>query len=195
MYALGIVFGAMSNLIIFCRQVRSRSAEHASAVRLLFHANHLGQVVSILRQELDSMIRTIYLLSICDRIERQRLIDSSVNGGPWTVNGRKARITDKDMADRAGNFQGWTASAYKFGCSFIHLSAFHDYSDRDPFRSLPNSERQQILQHMRNYHGGPVGNDPSFADIAKYFPAVFDKVSGNLACYLKSLENDEDIQP
>lgn len=185
----------MSNLTIFCRQVRSRSAEHASAVRLLFHANHLGQVVSILRQELDSMIRTIYLLSIHDRIERQRLIDASVNGGPWAVNGKKARITDKDMADRAGQFQGWTASVYKFGCAFIHLSAFHDYSDRDPFRSLPDSEKQEILQHMRSYHGGPVENDPSFSDIARYFPDIFDKVSSNLACYLKSLENNEDIQP
>ncbi len=185
----------MSNLAIFCRQVRSRSTEHASAVRLLFHANHLGQVVSILRQELDSMIRTIYLLSIHDRIERQRLIDASVNGGQWTINGKKTRITDKDMADRAEQFQGWTASVYKFGCAFIHLSAFHYYSDRDPFRILPNSERQEILQHMRSYHGGPIEDDPSFADIAKYFPAVFDKVSNNLACYLTSLENDEDIQP
>lgn len=185
----------MNNLAIFCRQVRSRSAEHASAVRLLFHAHHLGQVVSILRQELDSMIRTIYLLSIQDRVERQRLIGSSVRGEPWTVNGKKARITDKDMADRAGKFQGWTASVYKFGCAFIHLSAFHDYSDRDPFRSLPVEERQEILHHMRSYHGGPIEDDPSFTDISRYFPAVLDKVAGNLECYLKSLENNEDIQP
>lgn len=141
------------------------------------------------------MIRTIYLLSIHDRVERQRLIDASVNGEPWTANGKKARITDKDMADIAGQFQGWTASVYKFGCAFIHLSNFHDYSDRDPFRSLPDSERQEILQYMRSYHGGPIENDPSFTDIARYFPAVFDKVSSNLACYLKSLENNEDINP
>lgn len=71
----------MSNLTIFCRQVRSRSSEHASAILLLFQARHLGQVVSILRQELDSMIRTIYLLSIQDRVERTRLIDASVSHG------------------------------------------------------------------------------------------------------------------
>ena len=183
----------MNNLAVFCRQVGSRSAEHASAMRLLFQARHLGQVVSILRQELDSMIRTIYLLSIQDRAERQRLIDASVNGAPWTVNGKKGRISDKDMAGRAGQFQGWTASVYKFGCAFIHLSAFHDYSDRDPFRSLPDEERQEILGHMRSYHGGPIEVDPSFADISRHFPAVFDKVSGNLECYLKSLENNEDI--
>ena len=48
---------------------------------------------------------------------------------------------------------------------------------------------------MRSYHGGPIEDDPSFADISRYLPAVFEKVSGNLECYLKSLENNEDIQP
>lgn len=163
------------------------------AICLLFQARHLGQVVSILRQELDSMIRTIYLLSIQDRAERQRLIDASVNGAQWTVKGKTARITDKDMAEHAGQFQGWTASVYKFGCAFIHLSDFHDYSDRDPFRNLPDEEREEILRHMRSYHGGPIEDDPSFGDISRYFPAVFDKVSSNLECYLESLERDEDI--
>ena len=184
----------MSSLAIFCRQIRSRSAEHASAVRLLFCARHIGLVVSILRQELDSMIRVIYLLSVSDRSERKRLIEASVNGLQWTVKGKKSRITDKEMAERAEQFQGWTASVYKFGCAFIHLSAFHDYSDRDPFQSLPDSERQEILQHMRHYHGGPLERAPLFSDISRYLPAVFEKIAGNLEGYLMSLENDGDVE-
>ena len=181
----------MSNLEIFCRQVRSRSAEHASAVHLMFQENHLGMVVGILRQELDSMIRAIYLLSTKDRAERQRLIDASVSGEPWTVKGKKARITDKEMTERASHLHGWSGSVYKFGCAFIHLSAFHDYSERGPFRSLPIEEKQEILDHVRSYHGGPMEDAPTFNDLSRFFPAVFEKVAGNLECYIEDLEQDQ----
>jgi hypothetical protein len=67
----------------FCRQVRSRSKEHQQAMQLLSRAGLAGQMVAILRQELDSMVRVIYLLTQPpDR--RYLLIDSSVNGKKWS---------------------------------------------------------------------------------------------------------------
>lgn len=187
-------FEPMSALHTFCRQIRSRSAEHESAMRLLFGNRLLGLMVSILRQELDSMIRVIYLLSIKDRTERNRLIEASVDGQQWTVKGKKARITDKEMAELTESLHGWTGSVYRFGCAFIHLSAFHDYSDRDPFASLPASERHDLLEHMRSYHGGPSESNPSFHDLAPYLPRVLEKIAGNLECYLKQLETGEDLE-
>ena len=47
-------------LMLFCRQVRSRSDEHSQAVKLLFPAKVSSQIISILRQELDSMIRVAH---------------------------------------------------------------------------------------------------------------------------------------
>jgi hypothetical protein len=150
-------------------------------------------MISILRQELDSMVRVIYLLAIRDHAYRETLIEASVNGRQWTVEGKKARITDKEMTELASQLHGWTASVYKFGCAFIHLSAYHDYSDRDPLRSLPHDERIQLLDHMRHYHGGPIESNPTFEDLAPYLPRVLDKVASNLECYLRQLENKEHI--
>jgi len=40
----------------FCNILRERSREHMSAGRLVFTNGHFGQLISILRQELDSLI-------------------------------------------------------------------------------------------------------------------------------------------
>lgn len=178
----------MSPSEAFCRQVRSRSNEHQQAMLLLSGANLAGQMVSILRQELDSMVRVIYLLAQpLDR--RALLIESSVNGEKWSQQNSKGRVTDKEMVELAQHLQGWTQSVYKFGCAFIHLSCLHDYNDRDPLRQLSNEERADILNHCRSYHGGPTTSEPTFLDLVPYFPKVLKKIADNLECYLNSLES------
>ncbi len=178
----------------FCRQVRARSAGHQTATRLLSAADLPDQVVSILRQELDSIIRVIYLLSITDREYRQELIQSSVEGKQWAKKGTTSRITDREMVELAQNLQHWTKSVYRFGCAFIHLSSFHDYRKRDPMDMISNEEKQSILEHMRYYHGGPVTDDAKFSDLVPYLPRVFEKIANNLECYLKQLERNEDLE-
>ncbi|MGD1002427.1 MAG: hypothetical protein ABSA67_17185 [Candidatus Brocadiia bacterium] len=174
-----------NHVAVFCRQVRQRSDEHRKAVERLSGLH--GQIVSILRQELDSMVRVIYLLSISDRQRRDELIEDCVAGRKW-------RVTDKEMVDLANELQSWTRSVYLFGCSFIHLSPYHDYRERDPMEMISEKERRAILEHMRSYHGGPVGDHPSFQDLAPYLPAVFEKISSNLDCYIKDLEEDRDLE-
>ena len=90
------------------------------------------------------------------------------------------------MVDLAQKLQGWTQSVYKFGCAFIHLSSFHDYSDRDPLQQISAQERQDILEQCRGYHGGPKGD--TFADLVPYLPKVLAKVAANLDYYLDELE-------
>jgi hypothetical protein len=92
------------------------------------------------------------------------------------------------MVDLAQSLHGWTESVYRFGCAFIHLSSFHDYLARDPFRALPPDEQETILRHMRYYHGEPPGESPSFSELVPFFPRVFEKVSTNLAAYVDDLE-------
>ena len=95
------------------------------------------------------------------------------------------------MVDLAQSLQGWTQSVYKFGCAFIHLSGLHDYNDRDPLSQLPTQERADILGHCRYYHGGPTSDDAGFDALVPYLPRVLKKISGNLECYLASLEKGE----
>lgn len=177
----------MDFLSIFLRQVRHRSEEHQRAMLLLAKEGLAGQMVAVLRQETDSMVRVIYLLTQSPK-RRAALIEASVRGEKWSQPNSRASVTDKEMVDLAQNLQGWTRSVYKFGCAFIHLSGLHDYNDRDPLEQLPLQEREDILDHCRYYHGGPQENDAKFSDLVIYLPSVLEKIAGNLECYLDHLE-------
>lgn len=175
-----------------CSILRQRSSEHKIAISRLYDLP--AMMASVLRMELDSMVRVIYLLSYDDLSERKRLSQQTLNGQKWNIlnaKGKWVNITDKDMVELASKLQGWTQSVYRFGCSFIHLSNFHDYSNSNPFDMLNEKEKNEILSHMRHYHGGPASDTPSFNELARYFPRVFDKISNNLNCYINSLEKNE----
>ncbi|MCA1615491.1 MAG: hypothetical protein LC800_15600 [Acidobacteria bacterium] len=178
----------MSDLEVFCRQVRSRSNDHRRAIELLQLDGPPSQIISILRQELDSMIRVIYLLSISDMAYREQLIKASTEGQRWRHKDVKKLVTDRDMVNLANNLQGWVESVYRFGCAFIHLSIFHDYRERDPMDAITSEERRDILHHIRTYHGGPEQVDPKFNDLLPYLPMVFDKIASNLEFHLADLE-------
>lgn len=186
------------NTKIFCGMVRNRSDENRMAIQC-FSRPHgvLSPAFSILRQELDSMIRVVYLLTVTDLIERQRLIDSTLCGEKWKVQTNKGNwrdVTDKEMVDLAQYLHGWTLSVYKFGCAFVHLSDFHNHLVQNPFEKLIESEKQDILTHMRNYHGGPCHDNPDMAELCAYVPQVFEKISGNLKFYLKELEHNRALE-
>lgn len=67
-------------------------------MHLLSGAGLAGQMVAILRQELDSMVRVIYLLA--QPIGRRySLIESSVNGERWSQPKSKGPVTDREMID------------------------------------------------------------------------------------------------
>jgi hypothetical protein len=169
--------------------------DHASTIRLMFQTNNVASIILILEQMLDDMVRTFYLLSLEDRCERQRLIDATVCGELWTVKetveGVMREITDGDFAKPTDRFHAWTASLYKFGLAFRHLSTY-EYGKNDPFYSLSNNKFGDILLYLQNYHGEPSHGIHSVADISGYFPAVYDMVSEVLAWNVKCLENLDD---
>ena len=159
-------------------------------MQLLAHANLPGQMIAVLRQELDSMVRVMYLLT--QSFERRAiLIDASVGGIKWSKEKSRAPVTDKEMVDVAQQLRGWSQSVYKFGCAFIHLSGLHDYNDRDPLAQLPVQERNDILEHCRCYHVGPATNEAEFSELIPFLPRVFEKISANLGCYLGALTRSE----
>jgi hypothetical protein len=176
----------MNGLEVFCRQVRDRSAEHRQAMLAVSHLP--GQMVSILRQELDSLVRVIFLLAQDDRSYREQLVEASVQGARWKKKGSNAHVTDRDMVILADKLHNWTKSVYAFGCAFIHLSNLHDYRTRDPLAQIPADERNAVLRHLRYYHGGPAQELPTFADVVPFLPRVFEKIADNLRCYVDSLE-------
>lgn len=171
---------------IFCRQVRDRSCENKKAIELLYLHGLYGNSASILRQELDSLIRVIFILNIPIDSQRNGLIEDAINGRQWRYKNGKL-ITDRDMVELATQLHGWAKSVYSFGCAFIHLSQLHDYQTRDAFKALSQEEQEQILCHLRYYHGGPLELEPTFNDITRYFYNVFNKISASLERHLQSL--------
>jgi hypothetical protein len=151
--------------------------------------NLTGQVMSVLRQELDSMVRVIFLLSNTIE-EREHLINQTLTGKKWKLRS-KTNVTDRQMVELADTLNGWTKSVYKFGCAFIHLSSFHDYIFNDPFDNLKEEELDSIRIHLNNYHGFPLTTELTIQSISRYLPMVFDKITGNLVCYIESLEKQE----
>ena len=181
-----------NNLSLFCKIIRKRSADHNATVKLISHIP--SSMISILRQELDSLIRVVYLLSIPELNLRNDLITQTLNNQPWSIktnNGKIKKITDSEMVELASGLIGWTRSVYKFGCAFIHLSGFHDYEYTNPFNNLSSEDKTDILSHMRQYHGGPISNNPSFEEFVILLPAVFKKISENLECYIEHLESNK----
>ena len=175
----------------FCKMIRNRSDENRRAMHG-FHQPYqvLSPAFSILRQELDSMIRVIYLLSIKNLSERERLIGATLRGEKWkirTTKGKFRNVTDKEMVDLGQELQHWTQSVYRFGCAFVHLSDFHNHLAQNPFDRLTSEERQNVLSHMRAYHGGPARDNPSMDELATYLPRVFEKIAENLKCYVDQL--------
>jgi hypothetical protein len=173
----------------FCNIVRQRSKENKQAIGLLSRSGLNGQVMSVLRQELDSMVRVIFLLSLLID-DRNHLINLTLTGKKWKLRSN-ANVTDKQMVELADTLNGWTESVYKFGCAFIHLSSFHDYFFNDPFENLGQDEIDSIKTHLNYYHDFPMTNELTMQSISFYLPMVFEKIESNLECYVKQLEDRE----
>ncbi|MDX2065705.1 MAG: hypothetical protein SFX74_08195 [Fimbriimonadaceae bacterium] len=147
-----------------------------------------GHQVGILRQELDSMVRAIWLVD-CDAEERQRLAEMFQEPGEL-LRDRGGRITDARMVNLANQFHGWTKRVYKLGCAFIHLSLAHDFQNRDPFIDLSSSDRREIIEFISQYHFVQLPDNFGFMDVVPLLPRVFDKIRSNLLCELQKLETD-----
>jgi hypothetical protein len=183
-----------NNTKIFVQTIRNRSIENKKSITLLLDNQLFGNSFSIIRQELDSMIRVIYLLNVVDLDQREDLINQTLSGQKWKIqneNGKIISITDRDMVELANSLFGWTKSVYKFGCAFIHLSDFHNYLVSDPFQKLSYEDRKDIIKHVNNYHMTSLSSDCSIQEFYPLIMAIFDKVSENLGCYLDDLEKNK----
>lgn len=177
----------MNNKEKFCELIRQRSEEHAKTIILLSGSGLTGQIMSVLRQELDSMVRVIFL-SNQSLAEKNHLINQTLSGKQWRYKETNAKITDRNMVDLSDRIiDGWVNSVYTFGCSFIHLSSFHDYAINDPFLQMNSSDIAVIKGFLNKYHNFPLSEELNMQSIEPYLPLVFEKIKGNLVYELNKL--------
>jgi hypothetical protein len=174
------------DLDVFCRAVEARSEEHRKAMDVAISQGWLAIAGSVLRMELDSMIRVIYLLR---RPEvRQRILASCVAGEGFR-DGRN-RISDRQMVDVAVTVNGWVPAVYGFGNKFVHLTDAHDYAEADAFQAFEHKD--EVIRYLNHYHRGavpsrPLEHSPTLQDIAGYAPHVLRKIASNLRIYVNDL--------
>lgn len=175
------------NTDTFCRMIKARSREHHEAVRVALDKGWLAIVGSVLRMELDSMIRVIWLLGHPDTSEQ--ILASCVAGEGFKVG--RTRISDREMAEDAAHVNGWVRAVYSFGNTFVHLTNAHDYAVLDPFQGYKH--RGEVIGFLNHYHrgkvpGGPVDDSSTLSDVAAYAPYVLEKITSNLDIYVRELQ-------
>lgn len=178
----------------FIKLIKSRSKENSESLKDDFEKGRIGKCMETLRTELDSFIRIMYIGSIPNIEERERLIDQTLSGQRWTVltnNNKWKTVTDRDMVEKAKDLKGYIHYVYKFGCRFIHLSDFHDYYVSNPFDKLNEEEKVEIKNYLNQYHSFPLETELSVESLSSYIPEIFNKISTNLACYYDEILRDE----
>jgi len=169
----------------FISIIRKRSEENENSLKLLYEKKLFGTAVSILRQELDSMVRVIFISNQSVE-DRKNLVSLTLSNQKWKIKNRN--ITDKEMVELSKSLRGWVSYVYNFGCAFIHLSSCHNYEQDDPFLTLNECDKRNISLYMKQYHFYQGGL--TFEKIANYLPDVFNKIKSNLWLYLKDLEQN-----
>ena len=166
--------------------VTSRSNEHRRVLAALENVDARSIVFGVLRQELDSYIRVLYLLSV-DTEERIHLLKQSLEGKKWTHLNKRSRITDRDMVEHSNRLDGWSRNVYEFGCAFIHLSTFHKEGDHILYADESEAEVEKVRNHIMFYHDVEIEIPIRLQQILEIAPQIFGKITDNLEGDLKAL--------
>lgn len=152
------------NAEAFCRTVEARSDEHHEAIGVALDKGWLAIVGCVLRMELDSMIRVMWLCGHPDT--RGQVLASCVAGEGFKAGGK--RIPDIELLKEAAG-EGWERAVCDFGNAFVHLTNMHDYAALDPFQAYEH--RGKLISYLNSYHrgkvpGGPLGHGSTLSDLA-----------------------------
>lgn len=180
---------ATQRVVAFTALVRQRTSENNTAINSIEQLQVRSVKMGILRQELDSLVRVIFLLNQAPE-ERDRLIRQTLDGERWRRQ-KGGYVRDAEMVDLSNTLIGWSQYVYRFGCAYIHLSNLHAEDAVPLTNSISKEEKGAIRNYVKNYHAHNLEEDFTTADIEPLVSVIFQKISTNLECYLKTLENGD----
>jgi hypothetical protein len=171
------------------RLVSHRLEEDLKSFRLLFGMKHYGNCVSLMCQELDQMIRLLFLLNSSQR-DRISFMESSINNHKWYVlnkENKKENITDETLADFTKTLAGWDKSIYDFGFAFKDMSNAFNYGSKDPIKGMSEENRKKLYDYIIAYHKKDFPNDFSINDLFPVLPEIINVISLNLKNYIEKI--------
>lgn len=148
------------------------------------------KVVGILREELELYIKTFYLLNQ-DILTKESLLKQFFKYNQLS-NSKGVILRDREILNFVTeiNGYGWEELTYKYGCYFIHLTVFHNWSDEDVTEIIKPHEKKMLIEYINQFHSANLTINSTFEDIIKYSLVVFEKIKTNMECSLKKLEED-----
>jgi hypothetical protein len=178
----------------FFEAIKQRSEEHQKAFDFAMKEKLYSQVGSIIRQELDSLIRLNYYRSL-NFAKKQELLRNFFAGD-------KAFPSDKNLIAQFDPesllyrlpFLGWAEHIYKVGCAFVHLTQMHNWEQGEPELTFTDEERKDIVMNVNWWQKEymktdfALKSDFSFTDLVAVAPGIFNKLRTNLLGEIKGGE-------
>lgn len=169
------------------RLIEKRSHENTQAFSLLYAQGLFGASASIIRQEIDNLMRVDYLAFSIPLPDRDRLCSDFFSGARWQKpspkKGKLMAIRDVEFHTYAKKNHGWISLAYEASSNFVHLTNFWHYEMSDPLAAMPANDIAEIVFYLGEYHGF-TGPDLTMKILLEYLPQVFEKIRSNVEGYV-----------
>jgi hypothetical protein len=179
----------ISESLEYKKMISNRLDENMKSFNLLFDLKHYGNCISIMCQELDQIVRLLYLINISPDYRKQ-LISSSINNQKWHithVDNQKEYITDEILLDFSKMLNGWEKSIIEFGYLFKSISVNYNYGLRDPIKSMTDPDRLKLYVYIQEYHSSSFPKQFSTDEIIPILPMIMKLIGENMNNYLSKI--------
>jgi len=169
--------------------INHRLEENMKSFKLLFEIKHYGNCISIMCQELDQIIRLLFLLNSIPS-ERKQFMESSINSQKWyrlNSDNKKEHISDEMLLKFTETLREWDKSIYEFGFSFKSLSNNFNYGSKNPIKSMSEQDREKLHSYITEYHNRDFPDDFTLDDLIPVLPDIIERISTNLQSYMERL--------
>ena len=168
------------------KMISHRLEENIKSFKALFDIQHYGNCISIMCQELDQVIRLLFLLN-SNSDNKKLFIQSAINSQKWYVVNRenkKEYVTEEMIVQFAETLSGWDKSIYEFGLSFDSLSKNFNYGSKDPIKSMDDNDRNKLYKYIKEYHVKDFPDDFSINELVPVLPIIIKEISSKLNSYM-----------
>jgi hypothetical protein len=171
------------------RLIARRLEENMKSFNLLFGIQHYGNCISIMCQELDQMIRLLFLLNK-DSTIRKSFMQSSIESHKWHItskDNKREYITEETLVEFAKSLKGWDRGIYDFGFAFKSLSNNFNYGSKDPIKSMTDSDRANLARYIQKFHVKDFPDTFTIDALIPVLPGIIEVISTNLKSYLEKI--------